>query len=331
MLEFFIVFFSLALAIGVTLVAFLSKPSRSYSGAASVSSIYDMWADDPKMKFYWGNHLHAGFYGLSPERKDFVRAKFDMIDELVHWGIAQPAPALLEQLENPQPGSSPIRVLDVGCGVGGSAVYLAQRWAKSAHITGITLSSTQAHYAARLAHSQGVRNATFLVGDAMDQPFAPASFDVIWSLESEMHMPDKERFVREIARLLKPGGRVIVATWNVRDTRTVPLSAPERAHVQYLVDEWCHTSFDSIWDGVQLFEQCGFLEVTAENWAKATMPSWRDAVLVALRNGGGLDWSKPNTWWGNVRDAYTILRYDSAFRKGLCEYGVFHAQKPAGD
>ncbi len=330
MLQLITTLIALWLLAWVIVLILLRNPSRSYTGPASVSGIYDMWANDPKMKFYWGNHLHAGFYGQPAGRKDFIRAKFDMIDALANWGIAQPAPTILQQLENPQPGAIPIRILDVGCGVGGSAVYLAERWGKGVQITGITLSGVQADYATRLARSRGLENVSFLKCDAMNQAFAAGSFDIIWSLESEMHMPDKERFMLEMARLLKPGGRVIVATWNVRDPFVAPLSASEQKHVQYLVNEWCHTSFDSIPESIQLFERCGFSEIHAEDWAQATMPSWREAIFVALRNGNGLGWSKPVAWWGNIRDAYTILLYDSAFRKGLCEYGVFRAQKPAG-
>src|SRR5258706_4611599 len=90
------------LIIGVVMISLLRKPSRYYTGPASVASVYDTWTGDQKMKFYWGNHLHAGFYGLPSAHKDFIRAKFDMIDEIIRWGIAQPDPRLYERLENPQ-------------------------------------------------------------------------------------------------------------------------------------------------------------------------------------------------------------------------------------
>ena len=46
-------------------------------------------------------------------------------------------------------------------------------------------------------------------------------------------MPDKERFMSEITRLLKQGGRVVTATWNLRDMRTVPLTSAESKHIQF--------------------------------------------------------------------------------------------------
>jgi MPBQ/MSBQ methyltransferase len=313
---------------GTFIVLRLRKPSRRYTGPTSVSSVYDAWTADQKMKFYWGNHLHAGFYGQPPERKDFVRAKFDMIDEMVRWGIAQPDPALIERLENPGKDAPRVKILDVGSGMGGTALHLAQRWPDSAQITGITISGAQARHATRLARSREQHNVTFIECDAMKPAFACQSFDIIWTLESEMHMPDKECFLGEIVKLLKPGGWLLMATWNVRDTRSISLSASETEHIQYLLDEWCHTKFDSIPEYIQLLKRHGLQKVVSEDWTAATLPSWREAVLVALRDRRGLAWSG-NAWWRNTRDAYTILRFDSAFRKGLCQYGLFRGQKPA--
>ena len=324
------IFGGLAMALlmaGILIFLLSRKPSRHYTGPASIASVYDSWTADQKMKFYWGNHLHAGFYGHPPERKDFIRAKFDMIDEMVRWGIAQPDPSLFERLENPQLNTPRLKILDVGCGVGGTALHLAQRWSNSAHITGITISGAQARHATELARSREQLNLTFIECDAMHQAFADQSFDIIWTLESEVHMPDKERFLHEIVRLLKPGGHLVMATWNVRDTRSTPLTAAEKGHVQYLLDEWCHTKFDGIHESVQLFERHGLHKVTSADWTMQTLPSWREAILVALRDKRGLA-RNYQVWWKNTRDAYTILRFDSAFRKRLCQYGLFRGQKP---
>lgn len=312
---------------GLFMIILLRKPSRRYTGPASISKIYDTWTADQKMIFYWGTHLHAGFYGQYPMRKDFIQAKFDMINEMIRWGIAEPDPTLFKRLENPDATVSRVNILDVGCGVGGTALHMAQRWSKSAHITGITISSAQARRAIELARSYGQSNVTFMECDAMNQAFAAESFDIIWTLESELHMPDKERFLREIVRLLKPGGRLVMATWNVRDARSIPLTFSEKEHIQYLLDEWCHTSFDSMHESVQLLERHGLRQVISEDWTSATQPSWKEAILVALRDRRGLVWTG-NTWWKNTRDAYTILRFDSAFRKGLCQYGLFRGWKP---
>ena len=74
--------------------------------------------------------------------------------------------------------------------------------------------ATQAARANALAEQQGLADrVSFQVADALQQPFPDASFDLIWSMESGEHMPDKERFVGELARVCAPGGRIIIVTW----------------------------------------------------------------------------------------------------------------------
>ena len=54
---------------------------------------------------------------------------------------------------------------------------------------------------------------SFQVADALQQPFGDGEFDLVWSMESGEHMPEKPRFVNELVRVCTPGGRVIVVTW----------------------------------------------------------------------------------------------------------------------
>ena len=84
---------------------------------------------------------------------------------------------------------------------------------------GFTISSAQARHATELARAHGRHNVSFIECDAMDLAFSAQSFDIIWTLESEMHMPYKDRFISKIVRLLKPGGWLVMATWSMRDTR----------------------------------------------------------------------------------------------------------------
>lgn len=315
----------------------LRSPSRRYEGPVSVSKVYDAWSSDRIMEYYWGEHLHAGYYGDPPVEKDFVQAKIDFIDEMIAWGVAQSNPTLIQRLEKPEqfPGEEPVRILDVGCGIGGSVRHLARRWPKTAQVTGITISKVQAERAAALAHAQGVENGVVMECDALNMGFADNSFDIVYAIESEMHMPDKQRFVREMTRVLRspdpksgrPGGVLVLACWNVRDTRKSPLSKAEAAHIRLLVDEWCHAEFTSIPEYLETLEQNGLSAIAAENWAAQTQPSWRQAVWVSARNPTGMLNIPMKRRWGLVRDAYTTLRFDEAFRKGLCEYGLIRGQK----
>jgi MPBQ/MSBQ methyltransferase len=316
------------LMLGIFVRARLRVPSRHYEGPASVSNVYDNWTNDRILEAYWGEHLHAGHYGNPPVKKDFITAKVDFIDEMIRWGIARPNPALINRLEHPESSDKElIKILDVGCGIGGSARHMAKRWPMTARVTGITISKAQVERATALAREQDVANAEFLECDALDMGFPDASFDVVWAVESEMHMPDKDHFIHEMVRVLKPHGMLVIAAWNVRDTRGAPLSKSEADHVRLLVDEWAHAKFISIREYVEIFEKNKLLAVSAENWAVATRPSWRQAVWVAMRNPRGILHITMEQRWRLVRDAYTILRYDDAFRTGLCEYGMIRGRK----
>ncbi|WP_316528314.1 SAM-dependent methyltransferase [Kitasatospora brasiliensis] len=101
------------------------------------------------------------------------------------------------------------RLLDVGCGVGAPAVRIARR--TGAEVTGIAVSREQIARADELAHTAGLRGqVSFRQADAMDLPYADASFDAVLAIESMPHMPDRGRVLREMRRVLRPGGRVVL-------------------------------------------------------------------------------------------------------------------------
>jgi SAM-dependent methyltransferase len=94
-------------------------------------------------------------------------------------------------------------VLDVGCGMGRFA-DVATRW--GAHVIGIDLSLAAEVAARNLAG----RNAAFFQADVFHLPFAPESFDLIYSIGVLHHTPDCERAFKMLPGLLKPGGRIAI-------------------------------------------------------------------------------------------------------------------------
>jgi MPBQ/MSBQ methyltransferase len=323
-------FISLGALLGLILLrAHLRTPARRYEGADSVAEVYDLWTNDPRMEYYWGEHLHAGYYGNPPVKKDLIQAKVDFVDAMLDWGVLGPNPALAGRLDNPgaDPDQGPVLMLDVGCGIGGSVRHAAKRWPDTSFAVGITISSQQVKRAKQLTKAQEAKNAIVMGCDALNMSFEDNTFDIIWAIESEMHMPDKNQFIQEATRVLKPGGMLVLACWNVRDTRDKPLSKEEAAHIRLLVDEWRHAEFTSIPDYIDIFKRNELINVTAENWAPHTQPSWRESVFKPFRDPRGLITFDPSVAWTRVRDAYTVLRYDEAFRTGLCEYGLIRGQK----
>jgi cyclopropane fatty-acyl-phospholipid synthase-like methyltransferase len=90
------------------------------------------------------------------------------------------------------PENKPKTIVDVGCGIGGSSRYLARRY--GAQCTGITLSPVQAERGNALTAAEGLSHKVSLqVADALEQPFPDGMFDMVWSMESGEHMPDKTK------------------------------------------------------------------------------------------------------------------------------------------
>lgn len=101
------------------------------------------------------------------------------------------------------------RVVDAGCGIGGPALYLAEHI--GCHVSGLSTSPIGIATAKERAVERGFEERVdFSVRDAMDNRFDDRSFDRVWVMESSHLMPDKSRMIHESARVLKPGGRLVL-------------------------------------------------------------------------------------------------------------------------
>jgi SAM-dependent methyltransferase len=104
------------------------------------------------------------------------------------------------------------RVLDIGCGNGTSTLNAA-RAAVRGHVVGIDLSTEMLARARDAASAAGLANVEFVAGDAQVYPFDPASFDVVISRFGVMFFADPVAAFTNVARALKPGGRIAWIVW----------------------------------------------------------------------------------------------------------------------
>ena len=283
---------------------------RTYQSADSVANSYDDWTNDGILEFYWGEHIHLGHYGSPPRNKEFLQSKSDFVHEMVRWG----------RLDQLPPGTT---VLDVGCGIGGSSRMLAREYGFA--VTGITISPQQVRRAQELTAPEV--NARFQVDDALALSFPDDSFDVVWSVEAGPHMPDKAQFARELMRVLKPGGILVVADWNQRDDRQIPLNVWEKPVMRQLLDQWSHPAFASIEGFSELLEATGLVEgnVTTADWTAETLPSWLDSIWQGVIRPAGLVRFGMTGLMKSLREVPTILLMRLAFGAGLCRFGMFRA------
>lgn len=298
----------------IGLIAYFNA-ARKYQSSDTVANAYDEWTQDGILEYYWGEHIHLGHYGSPPESKDFLQAKSDFVHEMVRWGGLDKLP----------PGTT---VLDVGCGIGGSSRILAQDYGFS--VTGITISPQQVQRAGELT-PEGV-DARFAVDDAMNLSFPDGSFDVVWSIEAGPHMPDKAVFARELMRVVKPGGRLVMADWNQRDDRQVPLNFWERPVMRQLLDQWSHPAFSSIEGFAELLQETGFVEgeVVTADWTQETLPSWIDSIREGIVRPQGWMQFGVSGFLKSVREVPTLLLMRLAFGAGLCRFGMFRAVRGEG-
>ena len=148
--------------------------------------------------------MHHGYY-IPADRTDHKQAQIDLIDEVLKWADVERAS----------------KIVDVGCGIGGSSRHIAKKFGASSE--GITLSPYQAKRGNEIAKAQGLsEQCHFQVADALDMPFADNTFDLVWSLESGEHMPN------ELFRVAMPGGRIIIVTWCHRDLEPGETSLKKR-------------------------------------------------------------------------------------------------------
>jgi ubiquinone/menaquinone biosynthesis C-methylase UbiE len=101
-------------------------------------------------------------------------------------------------------------VLDLGCGVGADALLLAELVAPTGRVVGIDQSATMVERAAARGAASGLP-VEFRTGDVHALPFADASFDVAWTERVLIHVADPGRVVREMVRILRPGGTLVIA------------------------------------------------------------------------------------------------------------------------
>lgn len=297
---------------------------RQFESTASVADAYDRWTDDQLLERLWGDHVHLGHYGSPPQSVDFRRAKVDFVHELARWSGLADLP----------PGST---VLDVGCGIGGSARILARDY--GLQVLGISISPGQIRRARALTPAD--LNCRFAVMDALALDLPDASFDAVWSVEAGPHMPDKQRYADELLRVLKPGGRLAVADWNRRDPAVKPLNRLERWVMHQLLVQWAHPEFASIPGFRRNLEQSPYARtadsqpegtpwlVDTADWSRETLPSWIDSIVEGLRRPGAVLGLGPQAVLMGLRETPTLLLMHWGFATGMMQFGVFRGRKPA--
>lgn len=161
------------------------RPVTTYDPASHYDRVTAAWG------LLLGDELHYGFFDGGDEPLPVATQR--LTDLMVEAAALEPGLALL----------------DVGCGTGAPACYLAAT--HQIRVTGITTSAVGIEAAQLRASEAGLAGMTaFEQRDGMDNGLPDGSFDRVWALESSHLMRARDRFVAESARVLRPGGRLVL-------------------------------------------------------------------------------------------------------------------------
>ncbi len=253
-------------------------------------------------RLLWGRHIHHGL-----------------------WSGNESATVAQQQLTETLATEAGIRrgeqVLDVGCGMGSSSIYLASQL--DCQVTGVTISAVQRRWAQCAArwHNVGSR-ARFLCDDAEKVAFAPQSFDVVWSIECTEHLFDKAAFFRRVGTWLRPAAAWRSAPgWPV--TRKI---RPPRCGVHRVCEGFFCPSLGTADDYRQWFEQAGLTSFRFHDWTKAVTRTWEICQERVRKTGV--------RWLARAVDQNQVLFLDRfeailrAYQTGAMQYGCFIAERP---
>ena len=272
---------------------------------AYVANYYDATAR--YYERFWSRALHYGFWGAGIKN--------------VHEAVLNENKFLAE-IANIKRGDT---VLDAGCGLGDSSIWLAHEI--GAQVIGITISEKQREKAIQFAQESGVAGQVqYLIQDFCNTEFPDDYFDVVWAIESVCHAEKKIDFLKEAYWILKPrGGRLVVADGFL--SREV-LPKEDSLYKDFL-EGLALVSLASFSEFGDDMRKIGFTNVPAINKTKEILPSSRKLYWRCLF---ALPFMKLVAFFGLVPDIVVkngpagIAQYKMV-RSGLAGYGVFVGTK----
>jgi len=216
------------------------------------------------------------------------------------------------------------RILDAGCGIGGSSIWLAKKF--GSEVVGINISKDQLETAKKSAKNMEVGNLTqFLGKNFADTKFPRNSFDVVWGLESICYAENKKDFLSEARRILKNKGRIIVADGFIKKS----LTDEEEGKMNNWLDGWAVPNLAGVNEFKKYLEELGFNNIEFKDITKNVMPSSARLYMASIFGypiGKLLEWAGIRT---KIQTKNIISAYYQhiTLKRGLWLYGIFYAEK----
>lgn len=225
------------------------------------------------------------------------------------------------------------RVLDAGCGFGGSCFWLAQH--RGCLVTGITIVPEQYAFAKKEAEENNInKKVTFLLGDYAHLPVRRNSYTVFWGLESICHAQNKEQVIKEAYRVLRSKGKILISEYMLREKPT--LSKKEKILVQKVLEGWAMPSLLTISEYTSLLKKYKFRNIHIYDFTENITPSFNKLgklrlptlptsyviypFLVLAQKLGLLETIR-------VKNIQAGMLHNKALKNGIWRYCVITAEK----
>lgn len=195
-------------------------------GTEAIKKYYSDTQFEYKLVWNWRSKftpaLHFGYYDekATDHHRSVIRAN-----------------EVLAEMGNIRQGA---RIVDAGCGLGHSTLWLAEHF--NATVTGITIVPRQVATMQKFIVKNGIKNVAFLEASYFNMPFEDNSIDVVWAIEAVCHAQDKSMFYKEAYRVLKPGGKLLIGE-NLRTSR--PMDQEKEALLNEIFNSWAIPDLDT--------------------------------------------------------------------------------------
>lgn len=253
-------------------------------------------------RMFWGEHLHHGYWDKD---QSATQAQVRLMERLAETAGV--------------PGGGD--VLDIGCGLGGSAFWLAEKF--DCNVTGFTISPVQVRMANNKARARGVSDRVrFQLTDANDWQPEPESVDMIWIMESSEHFRDKKGFFQRCATALKPNGVLAVCAWLRRDG---PVRENEKELVATIGEAMLSASLDGLSDYRTWMAASGLSVAVAEDITRYVEPTWTHCARLVTRPP--VKWFLRFTAPSTQSFVRSFPLMSKAYSQGAMAFGLFVAKK----
>lgn len=218
-------------------------------------------------------------------------------------------------------------VLDAGCGIGGSGVWLARE--RNAQVVGLNIVDRQLTKGKNLVDKRDLsQKVGFVKGDYQKLPFKDRVFDVFWSLESIEHATNLKDFMKEAFRVLKPGGKMVIAA-TFLGNKNISFEEKRQMQIGQAV-AGCFNDFRTATSNIEIMQEAGFVDLqnldktawvikSAEQMTRMCRLGLSIANVLSV-----LHLVSPilvlNNQWGTYQEGL--------FRSGATSYNILLASKP---